>query len=236
MNRSNTLTLFKREIRAFFFSPAAWIVLTLFLAVSGWLFFSTFFLAGRADLRDFFSLLPFLFAVTIPALTMRLYSEEFGTGTYEVLKTLPVTDGQVLAGKFLAILLYTAVLLLPTISYPLFISLAGDLDWGPVAGGYAGALLLGASYGSLGLLCSSLTASQITAFITSTAACLFLTLIDRMLLLLPNRWSGLFQALSADYHFRSFTSGVVDSRDLLYFLSLTAFSLLLVRGIHNERQ
>ncbi len=219
-----------------FLSPIAYIVLTVFLIVTGWFFFSTFFLIGRADMRDFFSLLPLVFAFTLPAVTMRLFSEEYKTGSFEMIGTLPVSTFQIIAGKYLSVVVMVAVMLLPTLSYPLFISSVGELDTGPIIGGYMGALLLGAAYGAIGLFASSLTSNQIVAFIISVAVCFALTLIDGMLILFPDALTNFLQFLSARYHFSTVAKGIIDSRDLIYFLSIIAVALYTTYFIQKERQ
>jgi ABC-2 type transport system permease protein len=212
--------IFRKEFGTYFVSPIAYIVISIFLVVTGWFFFSTFFLFNQASLRNFFSLLPITFAFVIPAVTMRLFSEELNVGSYETLLTLPVTDGDVILGKFTASVAFVAAMLVPTVAYPIFVSFLGQLDWGPVVGGYVGALFLGASFSAIGLFVSSLTRNQIIAFIGGMAICFFLTLIDKVLFFLPPNLLSIFQYLGADFHFDNIAKGVLDSRDILYFLSV----------------
>ncbi|MBF0199901.1 MAG: ABC-2 transporter permease, partial [Desulfamplus sp.] len=140
MNQMIHITL--KEFKDYFISPIAYIVISLFLVVTGWFFFSTFFLFDTADMRNFFSMLPMIFSFIIPAITMRLFSEEINVGSYEILLTMPVSFSDITLGKFIAATLFCGCMLVPTISYPIFISFIGDLDPGPVIGGYIGALLL----------------------------------------------------------------------------------------------
>jgi ABC-2 type transport system permease protein len=217
---TNTINIFKKEFRGYFISPIAYIVISIFLILTGWFFFTTFFLYGQAEMRNFFSLLPIILSFIIPAVTMRLFSEEFNTGSYELLLTMPVSSLNIILGKFLAATAFVAIMLVPTLAYAFFISFLGDLDWGPVFGGYIGAVLLGASFSAIGLFASSLTRNQIIAFITGMTLCFVLTLIDKMLFFLPESLLGVFQFLGADYHFQNISKGIVDSRDLLYFLSV----------------
>lgn len=212
--------IFKREFCAYMVSPVAYIVISVFLIITGWFFFTPFFLQNQASLRNFFSLLPLVFAFVVPAITMRLLSEEFSVGSYETLLTLPVTYRDVILGKFLAAAGFTAVMLAPTLLYPLTVSVLGSLDWGPVLGGYIGALLLGAAFSAIGLLSSSLTRNQIVAFIVGTAICFGLCLIDKMLFFLPQSLLGFFEYLGADYHFQNIAKGILDTRDILYFVSV----------------
>ncbi len=217
--------IFKREFRTYFVSPIAYIVISFFLLVTGWFFFTTFFLYNQASLRNFFSLLPIIFSFVVPAITMRLFSEEFNVGSYETLLTMPVTFLDVVLGKFLASVAFIAAMLIPTLAYPLTVGFLGQLDWGPVAGGYTGAILLGAAFSAIGLLSSSMTRNQIIAFITGMAICFCLVMIDKMLFFLPRFSLVFFQYLGADHHFQNISKGIIDSRDILYFLSISFIGL-----------
>jgi ABC-2 type transport system permease protein len=217
---NSTINIFKKEFKGYFISPIAYIVISIFLILTGWFFFSTFFLYGQAEMRGFFSLLPIIFSFIIPAVTMRLFSEEFNTGSYELILTMPVSSLDIIIGKFMAAAAFVVIMLLPTFSYAVFISFIGDLDWGPVIGGYIGAILLGASFSAIGLFASSLTRNQIIAFITGMSLCFLLTLIDKMLFFLPEAALGVFQYLGADFHFQNISKGIIDSRDILYFISV----------------
>jgi len=214
------LQIFKKEFGTYFISPVAYIVISIFLVVTGWFFFSTFFIYNQVSLRNFFSLLPSIFSFVVPAVTMRLFAEELNVGSYEMLLTMPVTVGQVVLGKFLAGTLFIGAMLVPTLAYPVTLSLLGTLDWGPVAGGYMGALLLGGAFCAVGLFASSLTRNQIVAFIIAMTICFTLTLLDQMLFFLPDSLLGVFSYLAANGHFKTIAKGVMDSRDLLYFLSV----------------
>ncbi|MBN1932610.1 MAG: ABC transporter permease subunit [Desulfobacterales bacterium] len=217
--------IFSKELKDYFISPIAYIVISVFLLVTGWLFFTTFFLYNQADLRNFFNLLPITFAFVIPAVTMRLFSEEFNVGSYEILLTLPVTFRDIIIGKFLAGVVFIAAILIPTLSYPIFIAFLGQLDWGPVIGGYAGALLLGAAFSAIGLFASALTRNQIIAFIVGLVICFSLTVIDKMLFFFPERLLGVIGYIGADFHFQNISKGIIDSRDILYFLSIIFIGL-----------
>ena len=217
--------IFSKEFKAYFISPIATIVISVFLLVTGWFFFTTFFIYDQASLRTFFDLLPLIFSFIIPAVTMRLFSEELNVGSYEILLTMPVSTLDVVLGKFLAAVFFVAAMLLPTLSYPVTVSLLGQLDWGPVIGGYFGAILLGAAFSAVSLFASSLTRNQITAFIIGMAICLGLTLIDRMLLFFPRSFLGVLGYLGANFHFENISKGIIDSRDMLYFLSVSFVGL-----------
>jgi ABC-2 type transport system permease protein len=229
------LPIFKKEFRSYFVSPIAYIVISIFLIVIGWFFFSTFFLFNQVSLRNFFGLLPIMFAFVIPAVTMRLVSEELNVGTYEILLTMPVSFKDVILGKFLAAVAFVAAMLIPTLAYPVIVSFLGDLDWGPVIGGYIGAILLGASFSAVGLFASSLTRNQIVAFIIGVAICFALVLIDKILFFIPPWLAGVLEYLGADSHFENISKGILDSRDIFYFLSLTFLGLYATHLIMEEK-
>jgi ABC-2 type transport system permease protein len=227
--------IFNREFRVYFVSPIAYIVISVFLLVTGWFFFTTFFIYNQANLRNFFTMLPVTFSFVIPAVTMRLFSEELSVGSYETLLTMPVSTLDVVLGKFLAGVVFVALMLIPTLSYPLTVSFLGQLDWGPVAGGYIGAVLLGAAFSAVGLFASSLTRNQITAFIIGMAICFSLTLLDKMLLFLPRSLLGVLGYLGADLHFQNISKGIIDSRDILYFLSVSFVGLYATKLAMQEK-
>ena len=212
--------IFRKEFSAYFISPIAYIVMAIFLLVTGWFFFATFFLFNQANLRAFYALLPIVFAFVIPAITMRLISEEINVGSDEILLTMPVTLRDVVLGKFLASVALVGAMMIPTAAYPLTVSFMGQLDWGPVVGGYVGAVFLGAAFSAVGLFASALTRNQIIAFIIGLAICFMLTLIDKMLYFLPQSMLGVFAYLGADFHFQNIAKGIIDSRDILYFVSI----------------
>jgi len=225
-----------KEVKDYFVSPIAYIVISVFLLVTGWIFFTTFFLFNHADMRSFFSLLPMAFSFVIPAVTMRLFSEELSVGSFEVLLTLPVSFSDIVVGKFLAAVLFVAATLAPTLAYPLVISFLGDLDWGPVVGGYAGALLLGAAFSAIGLFASALTRNQIIAFIVGALICFSMTVIDKMLFFFPDSLLGVIAYLGAGTHFDSVAKGVIDSRDILYFASFVFIGLYAATLTLQNRQ
>jgi ABC-2 type transport system permease protein len=202
----NIIHILKKEFKGYFVSPIAYIVISIFLIISGWFFFSTFFIYNQAELRNFLTLLPVIFSFIVPAVTMRLFSEEFNTGSYELLLTMPVTSLDIIIGKFLAASAFVAFMLLPTLSYGLFISFLGELDWGPVIGGYTGAVLLGAAFSSIGLFASSLTRNQIISFIIGMIVCFTLTLLDKICPSLPSAFSSSWALTST---FRIFQRGLL---------------------------
>lgn len=229
------LQIFTKEFRDYFVSPIAYIVIAIFLMVVGWFFFTPFFLFNQASLRNFFNLLPPVFAFVIPAVTMRLLSEELNIGSYETLATLPVSSRDIIVGKYLAAVAFVGFMLLPTVCYAISVSLMGDLDWGPVVGGLIGALLLGAAFSAIGLFASALTRNQIISFIVAVAICFTLTTIDRMLFFFPQQVLDVIAYLGAGSHFQNIAKGIVDSRDIVYFLSISFIGLTATAMVMEEK-
>lgn len=227
----NVLAIARRELRAYFDAPVAYIVLVAFLAVSGWMFFSQIFLIDRADVRSLFAPSPFspslLLVILAPAVTMRLVAEERKSGTIELLTTLPVTDGQVIVGKFLAALGLIGVALAATLAYPITVSFLGSLDWGPVIAGYAGLLLFSAALLAIGVLCSTLTDNQIVAFIVGFIVCAALYYIYWLQFFVPASLASIVEYASVSFHLDNLARGVIDSRDVVYYLSVVAGALFL---------
>jgi ABC-2 type transport system permease protein len=234
----NTLPIFKRELASYFNSPIAYIYLTVYLGLSGWLFLKGFFVIGEASMRSFFDLMPWIFLFFIPAITMRLWAEEKKVGTMELLMTLPVTDAEAVLGKFLASFSFLLLSLALTFVLPVVVASLGNPDPGQIAGGYIGCVLIGAAYLAIGLFISSLTENQIVAFIVSVVVIfgLFILGADFVLFGLPDRLVPIFSFLGLGGHFDSVSRGVVDSRDIVYYLSVIGFFLYLnVKSIEARR-
>jgi ABC-2 type transport system permease protein len=224
---SNILAIFRREVRSYFDSPVAYVVIVVFLAIIGWFFTSSLFLMNVASLRVVFELVPLVYLFFIPAITMRLLAEEKKSGTLELLTTKPVRDVEIVLGKFFAAWALLAAALLPTLLYLAAILALGSIDVGPVITGYVGLLLMGAVYIGLGLFASSLTENQIVAFIVGFLMMLVLFLLSRLLMYVPDSLATTVEFLGVDYHFSNIARGVIDSRDVIYFCSLIVFSLYL---------
>jgi ABC-2 type transport system permease protein len=233
---AQALHIFTKEMKDYFVSPIAYIVICIFLLITGWFFFSTFFLTDQANLRTLFTMLPLVFPFVIPAVTMRLFSEEMHIGSFEMLLTLPVSLTDVIIGKFLAGVAFTVVMLVPTVSYAVWTSYLGDLDWGPVIGGYLGAILLGGAYSAVGILASAFTKNQIIAFITGMIICFVLTLIDKMLFFFPGAILPFIHYLGAGFHFENIAKGIVDTRDLIYFFSIIFIALYGANLVLQEKR
>ncbi len=231
------LVIMNKELLVYFTTPIAYIVFSVFLLSTGFYFFilSPFFFFGQAEMREFFHALPAIFSIAVPAVTMRLFSEEKHTGSMEILMTLPVTNWDVIMGKFLAATAFTSVMLIPTFVYVLTVVLVGSLDPGPVVGGYLGAVFLAAAFSAVGVLSSSISRNQIVVFIIGVAICITLTLIDYFLFFLPVKLVNFFQHLGVNYHFRNIARGIIDSRDIIYFLSVIALAVMGTEKILSNR-
>lgn len=233
----NTLTIASRQFRSYFNGPVAYVVLCLLLGVIGVFFWPPFFLAGRASVRQMFTLIAYAVTFAGPALTMGLLAEEKRSGTLELLITMPVREWEVIVGKFLAALGLWTVALLVTVPIPFAVSSLGNLDWGPVWAGYLGVFLLGGAVLAVGLAFSSFTDNQIVAF--------FLTLAASFVLVLLLGWMTPFfsgvvatiaEFVSFMSHLESLGRGVIDSRDVIYFLSVTGFALMVAfRALESRR-
>ena len=234
---TRTLTIAKREFRGYFNSPAAYIVVSLFLLLMGVFFWTPFFLSNRASVRGMFDLMSVLLLPTAPALTMGLIAEEKRAGTIEILLTMPVRDTDVILGKYLAALGVLAVLLLCTVAYPISVSTLGNMDWGPVCNGYFAMLLQGGAMLAIGVLASSWTDNQLIAFFTSGMICFGFWIVSRFLpFIQPPGLASVVEWISFDYHFQDMARGVLDTRNVVYFLSVIGFSLALAfRSIDSRR-
>ena len=232
----NVLHIAGRQFRSYFNGPVAYIVICLVLLLLGFFFWNPFFLIGKATAREMFRWLSIILLFAVPALTMGLLAEEKRTGTLELLITMPVTEAQVILGKFLGVFGLFAVLLLLTLPYPLSIATLGDLDWGPVFTGYLGLLLLGGAMLAIGLMASGWTSTQLIALFVTLTICAFLWIINQFVSLLPSGTASFFEWLSLSHHFQSMSRGVVDLRDIVYFVSLTLFALgLAFRALESRR-
>ena len=225
------LSITKKELRAFFKSPVAVIFLAIFYLVSYFAFFTyeRFFARNMADIRPFFQWLPLLLIYIVAAITMRQWSEEQKMGTLEVLMTLPIKTWQLVVGKFAAGMILVIAALLPTLSLPITVSTIGALDWGPVLGGYLAAILLASTYMAIGLSVSSKTQSQLVALMITILLCGLLYLVGApgFVALFNQEHAEMLRSLGAGARFESIEKGVLDLRDLAYYLSLTAFFLML---------
>jgi ABC-2 type transport system permease protein len=221
------LTVAKREIRTYFNSPIAYIVITVFMLLSGYLFFSSLFIERQAEMRAYFNLMPLLLSFIVPAMAMRLIAEEKGSGSLEMLITMPVRDWQVIVGKFLAGMALLAAMVGLTLFYAVTVMLVGPLDRGPAIGGYVGILLVGGAYMAIGVMASTLTRNQIVAFIIGFAISFSLYLFYRLVPFMPESLRPMLAYLSVESHFDGMSRGIIDSRDVVYYLSVMVVSLVI---------
>ena len=227
------LIIAKRELGSYFTSPVAYIFLVIFLLLTGFFTFTAgqFFERGEAGLGAFFGWHPWLYLVLVPAVGMRLWAEERRAGTLELLMTMPITPWQAILGKFLASWVFLGIALALTFPVAVTVNVLGRPDNGAIFTGYLGSLLLAGAYLSVTCLTSSMTRNQVVAFILSVVACLFLILAgfnpvtDLMVRWASPAFIDTVAAFSVVSHFDGFQKGVIDSRDLVYFLSLIGFSL-----------
>ena len=235
--------ILKKEFNSFFASPIAYLVIGVFLMINGlflWIFKDDFNIlnAGFADLNPFFFLAPWVFLFLIPAITMKSFADEFSNGTIELLQTKPISDWQIVMGKFWASLLLVVVALIPTLTYVYTIyslgNPVGNIDFGSTMGSYIGLFFLASAYTSVGLFTSTLSKNQIVAFILGVFITFFLYYgFDAISNSLGNDLT--IKKLGINEHFKSISRGVIDTRDIIYFLSVTFFFLFITKiRLDNE--
>jgi len=219
----------KKELGSFFDSLMAYIMLILFLGFSGfftWIYGTDIFLINQASLQSFFGIAFWTLFFFIPALTMRSLAEEKKSGTIELLLTKPITEWQLVLGKFFSTLILISIALLLTLPYYITISFIGPIDHGVVWSGYIGLILISAIYISIGIFCSSITNNQIVAFLlTISIGILFHLLFTIISSAFPGIVGETFNYLSVTTHFESISRGVIDTKDLIYFASITFLGL-----------
>jgi ABC-2 type transport system permease protein len=226
----------KKELRQFFSSLTGYIAIIVFLLMNGLLLFvfpgTNILDFGYATLSNFFELAPWILLLLIPAITMRSFSEEFRTGTFEILQTRPLSKWQVVSGKYLASLIMVIIALLPTIIYYFSIqqlSAQNGIDSGATFGSYIGLLFLSAVFVAIGICCSSLTNNAVVAFIAAAFFCFIIYSGFNAISAIPSFAAGAdyyIEMLGIDFHYRSISRGVIDMRDVVYFLSLVSFFLI----------
>ena len=224
---NKSFIILKKELKHIFLSPIAYIFSAIFLAVSGIYFFSRFFIISQKDMRDYFSVLPIILSLIIPPITMGLLSSEFSSGSYELIITQSVSTLEIIIGKFLSAVIFMLFALLPTIMYPITLLFLGRLDLGPVIGGYIGSVFLISALCAIGIFASSITKNQIIALIVALAITIFFNVFLKLISLLFPSLTNVMDFISGDYHFNSIARGVLDLRDIIYFLSITAVFLYL---------
>ncbi|SFP76794.1 gliding motility-associated ABC transporter permease subunit GldF [Hymenobacter arizonensis] len=238
------LTILQKEFNAFLNSPVAYVVLGVFLIATGlfvWVFPDSSVLDyGYADLQTLFNLAPWIFLFLIPAITMRTFAEEKKAGTIELLLTRPLTDGQIIGGKYLACFLLALLALIPTLLYYYSVSKLGspegNIDSAATVGSYVGLALLAAVFAAIGILASALTRDQIIAFLVAVVGCfLVYSGFDSLASVLEGSAAYYVSQLGIAAHYRDLSKGLIDSRDLIYFFSVVAVALQATRLVLRSR-
>ncbi len=235
----------KKELQQFFSNLTGYIAIVLFLLVNGLFLFvlkdSNIFDFGYATLDKFFELAPWILLFLVPAITMRTLADEFKSGTFEILQTKPLTKWQIVMGKYISILIVLLFVILPTFIYIFTIkslSAQGGIDSGGITGSYIGLFFLAAVFAAIGLCCSGLTSNAVVAFLVSAFVCLILYFGFSALSKLPVFANGMdyyIEMLGIDFHYRSISRGVMDSRDVIYFVSVIfVFLLITVKNLHKK--
>ncbi|MFL5733017.1 MAG: ABC transporter permease [Chloroflexia bacterium] len=226
-----------KELRSYFVSPVAYVIVAFWLVATGFFFYASISLGQQATLRDVFGVVIILLLLIAPALTMRLLSEESRTGTLELLLTAPVKDWAVVLGKFLgAFVLYAAMMLL-TIAYPLLLVLyKGNPDWGPIWSGYLGLLLVGMLFLSVGLFASALTSNMMVSAVIAFVLLLLLFVISQLSQNVGPGLGDFLTKISVGQRFDPFQRGVVDLRDIVFFVSVSALVLFLTVQVVEARR
>lgn len=238
----NILAMTQRELGAFFYSPIAYVVLFAFTFMVGMLFVfltDNFTPGSEASLRDTFNWLPPLLCITVPILTMRLLSDEYRSGTIETLMTAPISDAEVVLGKFLGSFITYAIMLAATLFYVVLLSVFGDPDLGLLLSGYTGLLLIGAMFVAVGLFFSSITRNQIIAALLGAFFLLVLTILAWIIVMYADvrgSFRMILQMVSVMDRFQSFNRGLVDLNNLVFFGGGTAFFLFLAVKVVESRR
>ncbi|HOG47747.1 MAG TPA: ABC transporter permease [Anaerolineae bacterium] len=231
-----TWLIARRELASYFTSPIAYAVTAVFMVIVGYFFGMILYLSREATMRYlFYNVTTFLLLIG-PALTMRLVAEERKSGTIELLLTAPVRDGEVIVGKFLAALLLWALMLALTLVYPLLLRAFGNPDPGPILSGYLGLLLAGGAVLSLGVVASTLTANQIVAALVAFGLSLMLWLADALQYVVSGPVGQFFAYLSLSVHFADLPKGVIDTKDVIFYLSIIVASLFVATRILEARR
>ena len=228
-----------RELKSFFDSLIAYFLLIIFVGICGyftWYSPRNLMVVGQADLRIFFDIAQWLFVIFIPAITMRTIAEERGSGTIELLLTKPVTDWQLVIGKYLSSLLLVAIALGITLVYYITVWNIGPVDHSEVWTGYIGLLLLGSAYVSIGIMCSAITKNQVESFLLSLViSFVFFLIFGLVSMYLSGMFAETLNYLSFRTHFESISRGVIDTKDLVYFISITLLGLIISETLLAKR-
>jgi len=226
--------ILKRELKQYFYSPIAYVFCIIFIVLNASIYMFHFFFFGNADMRAFFSTLPLILGlIFIPAISMRLWSEDYKLGTVELLLTLPIRTEAIVLGKYLAGLIFYLVGLAGTLTIPILLVFLGKPDIGPIFGGYFGAIMLGAFFLAVGIFISGFFSDQIVSLIITSMACGFLVLVGWQYVpmvidgWIPGLGSFLYKYVGVTRHFNDIERGVIDFKSIIYFLSFTALFIYL---------
>ncbi|MBI5201793.1 MAG: ABC-2 transporter permease [Elusimicrobia bacterium] len=219
--------LFLKETRAYFNTPTAYIIAVVFLFCTGYFSAQPMFVLGQASVSGFLDLVPLLLTFFVPAITMRLFSEEQKAGTIELLQTLPVEDHEIVLSKYAAAVTLLWSLLALTLGFPVALGILGNLDWGATLVGYAGLALAAAMLAAVGLFASAMTRNQVVAFIVGWAGSFALYALGKVDALVPPWLSPFTDFMGLDAHIHGMARGVIDTRDLIYFASFGGVFLFL---------
>ena len=222
-----TLAIAERELKAYFLSPVGYVVIAGFLLLASYMFYLPLAIMGDLSLRRWTYNIVIIFIILVPALTMRLIAEERKTGTIEVLATSPVTDAQVILGKFLGCVGFYAAMLALTFTYPIILIRLGKPEMGPIFASYLGLFLFGASFVAIGLLASALSKSQVVGFVGAFVVLLFLFLIEWMAQTGGGWLTSVIRYIGIQQHLENFGKGIIDTKDVIYYFSVVALCLLL---------
>lgn len=235
---SNTLSIARRELSSYFFSPIAYVVMCVFLLLSGLLFLSTTFAPGSpAELRYLFEALVWVLIAVAPAISMKLVADELRSGTIETLMTSPVTDTQVILGKWLGATLFYAAALVPTLIFVVLLATWSAPDYGPVFSGYLGLLMVGGLYLAIGTFASVMTRNQIIAFLITVFVILLFTVVTYFLpQRMPAHWGQAVLYVNVNSQFDDFSKGLIDVSHLVYFASgIVLFLVLAVKLLESRK-
>jgi ABC-2 type transport system permease protein len=239
----NTLIVASRELAAYFATPVASVFIVIFLVLQGALTFNLgqFFSRGQADLNPFFTFVPWVFLLLVPAITMRLWAEERRLGTIELLLTLPITQAEAVLGKFLAAWAFCAIALVLTFPFVITVNILGNPDNGVIASGYVGSLLIAGAFLSVGSALSALTKNQVIAFVLAVAVCFIFAVASYPVVtdfLSRNTpvLADIARRIAVIDRFQDFTRGVVSLRDLIFFATFIGFWLFLNTVIVDQRK
>ncbi len=231
-------TIMRRELGAYFNSPIAYVVISVFLVLSAFLFFNALFLQQQAELRELFDgfWTTLLVAILGPAITMRLFAEERSNDTLELLLTMPVTDWDIVLGKYFAALVLFGYAMLAMGCFAVTVAFLGPLDKGAALAGFVGLYLTTATYMAIGLMASAFTKNQIVAFLMSVTMCLLLWLVGKVVQVMPPSIQPFVDWIGVDNHIGNMARGVFDTRDLLYFFSIIASCLFITQTTLESRR